>query len=349
MKIDCEEKFGISSGIFAFYNKESIKISTADVLDPSEISKKLNPILFPKFDQSDSSIFEGSDNKLKIIIATRKTKNFEKNPTLLQIRKTKVYLNLKVDYQLLHYNCDEVENSGDCEKFMAGNKWITIIVVYKGKFQQYLGTDFRAADIALFAKDVLYSMKNLRQVTSQNFDKVIGSGNKNFFVDFYSPSCSPCRSFMKIVRDASKEFGAYEGNERVHFASVDCSLALNVNLCNKYGVRSWPSGKFFKQGNLDVKNVVDFDQHHTIEGVREFIEEAFNPSMTQLTPESFKELVQKREIGISWMVKFGTRTCGPCRQIEQQMKILARKMNSGGAGKFMKIGVIDCNDHYKKG
>jgi len=159
LKIDCEEKFGISSGIFAFYNKESIKISTADVLDPSEISKKLNPILFPKFDQSDSSIFEGSDNKLKIIIATRKTKNFEKNPTLLQIRKTKVYLNLKVDYQLLHYNCDEVENSGDCEKFMAGNKWITIIVVYKGKFQQYLGTDFRAADIALFAKDVLYSMK----------------------------------------------------------------------------------------------------------------------------------------------------------------------------------------------
>merc|ERR1711970_636998 len=90
LEIDCENKFGISSGIFAFYNDESIKVSTSDILDPSEISKKLNPVLYPKFDNSEASIFEGSENQLKVIIATRKTKNFDNNPTLLQIRKTKV-------------------------------------------------------------------------------------------------------------------------------------------------------------------------------------------------------------------------------------------------------------------
>ena len=37
---------------------------------------------------------------------------------------------------------------------------------------------------------------------------------------------------------------------------------------------------------------------------------------------------------------------GPCRQIEQQMKILARELADGDAGEVLKIGVVDCNDHY---
>jgi len=198
---------------------------------------------------------------------------------------------------------------------------------------------------------VIYTMKNLGQITAENFDTIVGEKNeeevgKHWFVDFYSPSCSPCRSFMKVMRDASKEFAAYPGNERVHFASVDCSLPMNVKLCNKYGVNSWPSGKFFLKGNLDEKSVVDFDQQHTNEGVREFIEEAFNPSLTVFDPESFKELVQKREQGVAWLIKFGTKACGPCKQIEQQMKILARNIIKGGSGKYLKIGVVDCNNHY---
>ena len=112
------------------------------MLDAAEIKKKISPILYPEFDEinAEEAIFEQEDfNVVKIVVATRKTKNFESNPTLLQIRKTKAYIDMKLDYQLVHYDCDEEANADSCDKFMPTSKWISMIVVHKGNFQQYLG------------------------------------------------------------------------------------------------------------------------------------------------------------------------------------------------------------------
>merc|ERR1712131_67873 len=114
---------------------------------------------------------------------------------------------------------------------------------------------------------------------------------------------------MKVMRATSEVYSKSnqkDTTKQVNFASIDCSLGVNMNICNKYNIRSWPSARMFLDGKSD--SPLDFDQYHNEPGVHEFISEAFNPSMTTLTPESFKNLVQKREIGVAWMVKFGTRT-----------------------------------------
>lgn len=345
--IDCEAIFGFPSGVYAQRRDKIVKIDTREVLDPIEIKKILDPVVLPPFTdlKNDEAIFdEPKEGVVKVIVATRKTKpaHFEKNPTLLELRKSFRFFDKNLRHRLVHYNCDDAKYANDCGLFMSTSKWISIIVVYRGKWQQYLGSDFRAADLALFAKSVVES-PNLSQVTHLNFDQQILSGG-HWFVDFYSPSCSPCKSFMKVMRSASKQYSAGPAEKQVKFVSIDCSLAVNLKICNRYNIRSWPSARMFLDGKSDTP--LDYDQHHNEPGVHEFIRESFNPSMVTLSPDSYKDLVQKRAIGVAWMVKFGTRTCGPCRQIEQQMKILARELADGDAGEVLKIGVVDCNDHY---
>ena len=210
-------------------------------------------------------------------------------------------------------------------------------------------SEFRPAEIALATKDVKWTMPDwIQQLDHSNFDKVVyGKNQENewWFIDFYSPSCPPCKSFMKVMHDFAldtREETMEQGRKvpKVRLASVDCSLGRNNAICNKFSIRSWPSGRLIK---TDGSQTFDFDEDHSVEGIRTFFEDSFDPPLIKFTQESFTNLVQKRPQGVAYLVKFGTTWCNPCRQAEYQMKILSRNLRRMGI-ENLKIGFIDCDE-----
>ena len=54
-----------------------------------------------------------------------------------------------------------------------------------------------------------------------------------------------------------------------------------------------------------------------------------NPSVVQLTPETFQSLVAERKPGETWMVDFFAPWCGPCNELTPEWNKLAKVLNSG--------------------
>ena len=237
-------------------------------------------------------------------------------------------------FRVVHFDCNKYHS--DCSRFINVNYQnapkLTVIFVKNGQFNMFLSpsSEFRPAEIALATNDVKWTMPDwIQQLDHSNFDKVVyGKNQENewWFIDFYSPSCPPCKSFMKVMHDFAldtREETMEQGRKvpKVRLASVDCSLGRNNAICNKFSIRSWPSGRLIK---TDGSQTFDFDEDHSVEGIRTFFEDSFDPPLIKFTQESFTNLVQKRPQGVAYLVKFGTTWCNPCRQAEYQMKILSR-------------------------
>ncbi|HVH64452.1 MAG TPA: thioredoxin [Candidatus Acidoferrum sp.] len=84
-------------------------------------------------------------------------------------------------------------------------------------------------------------MKNVVQVTDQNFETTVGTAEKLVLLDFWATWCAPCKMLKPVIDDLANE---YEGRMIVAELDVDA----NPVTASKFAVLSIPSMILFRGG-----------------------------------------------------------------------------------------------------
>ena len=77
----------------------------------------------------------------------------------------------------------------------------------------------------------------------KNFSKEVLKESKPVLVDFWSPSCRPCRLMIPLVE---KIVDKYKGEIKV----VTVNVEENPKLASRFGIQSIPNILFFKSGTV---------------------------------------------------------------------------------------------------
>lgn len=73
------------------------------------------------------------------------------------------------------------------------------------------------------------------ELTDKNYEKIIKGGDKPVFVDFYSPTCGPCRVLGGFMDERLGEYAKEHG-----VILVKCNATKNPKLANAFKVQSVP-------------------------------------------------------------------------------------------------------------
>ena len=103
----------------------------------------------------------------------------------------------------------------------------------------------------------------ISNVTELTFEQevIARSMTKPVLVDFWADWCNPCKILMPILSKLAEEY-----NGEFYLAKVNSDQ--EKNLSDKYGIRSLPSVKIFKQGNI----VDEFNGAIPESKIRDFID-----------------------------------------------------------------------------
>lgn len=86
-------------------------------------------------------------------------------------------------------------------------------------------------------------MEQIIELTETNFDDVVLKSDLPVLVDFWSPTCAPCRALVPILEELAKENDGDAGIAKVNVA--ECPM-----LGAKYGVDMLPTLLFFNDGKV---------------------------------------------------------------------------------------------------
>ncbi len=86
------------------------------------------------------------------------------------------------------------------------------------------------------------------EITSANFDEIVGKSTQPVLVDFWAEWCNPCRMISPVVDEIAQ---SYEGRAIVGKVNID----EQGELAQKFGVMSIPTLIVFKDGQVAQKSV----------------------------------------------------------------------------------------------
>lgn len=103
------------------------------------------------------------------------------------------------------------------------------------------------------------------ELNKENFESEVLNAEGTVLVDFWSPSCGPCKALMPYVQELEKEFG-----EKIKFTSLDITKARRVAIGQK--VLGLPVIAIYQKGEK-VAGLVG--EEATNKSVKELIEEYY--------------------------------------------------------------------------
>jgi thioredoxin 1 len=83
----------------------------------------------------------------------------------------------------------------------------------------------------------------MREITEAEFQAEVLNQNGRVLVDFFTPTCPPCRMMLPIVQELAQEKA---GSLKV--VKVDASVAMDV--ASQFGVMNVPTFLIFKDGQV---------------------------------------------------------------------------------------------------
>ncbi|XP_026129054.1 protein disulfide-isomerase [Carassius auratus] len=138
--------------------------------------------------------------------------------------------------------------------------------------------------------DEITEEKDVLVLHSVNFKRAL-SENKYLLVEFYAPWCGHCRSLEPIYAEVAGLLK--NGSSEVRLAKVDASEERD--LAAEFNVESFPTLKFFKDGNRQT--VTDFSGKQTVKGITRWLERHTGPSATVLSDvKSLEALLDANEV-----------------------------------------------------
>lgn len=87
--------------------------------------------------------------------------------------------------------------------------------------------------------------RNIMELDSRNFEKVVLNTNYTTLVEFYAPWCGYCKQLKPTMEQVAKVIDGF-----VQVVSVNCDLAKNKQLCAKYDVQGFPTLMTFRPPKL---------------------------------------------------------------------------------------------------
>ncbi|CAG8603017.1 7388_t:CDS:2 [Paraglomus occultum] len=103
-------------------------------------------------------------------------------------------------------------------------------------------------------------------LTASNFDGIVLDEKKNVLVEFYAPWCGHCKSLAPTYEKVAKTFSP---ESECVVANLDATV--HKELGEKYGVKGFPTIKFFPKG--EDKTPIDYDKSRSEEDFVKYLNE----------------------------------------------------------------------------
>jgi len=126
----------------------------------------------------------------------------------------------------------------------------TLVVLSALGYFSYIYLEPYLAPIVQPYLDSPYSVtedENVLVLTNNNFNNVVANYS-NVLVKFYAPWCGHCKHMAPEYSRAAAHFHNNPETQNIKLAKIDATVYKDHN--SKYGVRGYPSLKFFKNGKV---------------------------------------------------------------------------------------------------
>ena len=158
-------------------------------------------------------------------------------------------------------------------------------------------------------------------LTATDFDSVV-DGSQNVLVEFYAPWCGHCKALAPEWEVAGKTFQA---EDDIRIAAVDATAAQA--LASKYGIKGYPTIKFFPKGSTTPE---EYKGGRTAETIIKWVNEKVGttrklkklPSaVASLTTSDFDAQALGSKAAL---VEFYAPWCGHCKELAPKYEELAK-------------------------